>query len=96
MLIQSNESVLFNNYFKQVVLILLLSFTCLSWADTSSDDEVTIFDLSLAELLNVRVDVASYTSERIIQTPAIVSRYTQNDLTVMGIKTLKDMLSFIP
>jgi outer membrane receptor protein involved in Fe transport len=65
-------------------------------AGTTSNEEPSIFDLTLAELLNVKVDVASYTSERIIQTPAIVSRYNQDDLTVMGIKTLKDMLSFIP
>ncbi|MBA6357086.1 TonB-dependent siderophore receptor, partial [Colwellia sp. BRX8-3] len=76
-------------------MISLFIFTGISSAETSLEQQ-SIFELSLAELLNVRVDVASYTSERIIQTPAIVSRYDQNDLTLMGIKSLKDMLSFIP
>ena len=90
-----DESIIFIGFYKKLLLISMLSFTCLTWADSNLADEQSILDLSLADLLNVRVNVASYTSERIIQTPAIVSRYNQKDLTVMGIKTLKDMLSFI-
>ncbi|MFT5298068.1 MAG: outer membrane receptor for ferrienterochelin and colicins [Colwellia sp.] len=96
MLRQLDESIIFIGFCKKLLLISILSFTCLTWADSNLADEQSILDLSLADLLNVRVNVASYTSERIIQTLAIVSRYNQKDLTVMGIKTLKDMLSFIP
>ena len=86
---------LFITLYKRGLFIFLLSFTCLSWGNNNAEEQA-LFDLSLEDLLKVRVKVASYTSERIIQTPAIVSRYNQDDMTVMGIKTIKDMLSFIP
>ncbi|AOW75579.1 hypothetical protein A3Q34_00990 [Colwellia sp. PAMC 20917] len=96
MIIRISGPALVINFCQRVGLISLFLFTGISSAETSFEKQPSIFELSLAELLNVRVDVASYTSERIIQTPAIVSRYDQNDLTLMGIKSLKDMLSFIP
>ena len=52
--------------------------------------------MSLEELLNIKVSVASTEPERIIETPAIVSRYNAEDMAAMGLRTLKDLLSFIP
>lgn len=93
---QLSGQALFMQYYKRVLFLFAFAFTCVSWANTPPEEEQSLFDLSLEELLDVKVKVASYTSERIIQTPAIASRYSQDDLTLMGIKTLKDMLSFIP
>lgn len=59
-------------------------------------DSEDIFDLSLEELLNVTVNVASQNSENILDTPAIVSRYEMSDLAGMGLQSLVDVLRFIP
>jgi len=52
-------------------------------------DADTLFNLSLEELLNTRVSVASTKPETVIETPAIVSRYNRLDLEKMGITTLR-------
>jgi outer membrane receptor for ferrienterochelin and colicins len=55
-----------------------------------------LFDLTLEELLNIKVSVASTKSETVIETPAIVSRYNRIDLEKMGVTTLREMFNFIP
>ena len=55
----------------------------------------SLFDLSLKDLLNVSVSVASTRSEEVIKTPAIVSRYNRIDLEKMGVSTLREMFNFI-
>jgi outer membrane receptor protein involved in Fe transport len=56
----------------------------------------SLYHLSLEELLDVQVSVASTESETVIETPAIVSRYNRIDLEKMGITTLREMFNFIP
>ena len=55
-----------------------------------------LLDLSLTELGNITVTVASTHEETIQKTPAIVSRYEMDDMAKMGLRTLKDVLSFVP
>jgi len=52
--------------------------------------------LSLEELLNVKVSVASTEPETIPSTPAIVSTYYMKDLMLLGARSLADALSLIP
>ncbi len=61
-----------------------------------ADELESIFDLSLKDLLNVKVSVASTKPESVIETPAIVSRYNRVDLEKMGVTTLREMFNFIP
>jgi len=62
-------------------------------ADEPRDD---LLVLSLEELLNVKVSVASTQPETISSTPAIVSTYYMKDLMRMGARSLAAALSFIP
>mgnify|MGYP000717909796 CR=1 FL=1 len=55
-----------------------------------------LFDLSLEQLLDVEVSVASVGEESIAQTPAIVSRYNLDDIKKMGISRLEDLLALVP
>jgi len=66
------------------------------YASAQNEQLESIFHLSLEELLNVRVSVASTKPETVIETPAIVSRYNRIDLEKMGITTLREMFNFIP
>jgi len=76
-----------------VSLIILYLF---SSTPAQSDELEALFDLSLEELLSVKVSVASEKPETVIETPAIVSRYNRVDLEKMGITTLREMFNFIP
>lgn len=55
-----------------------------------------VFELELEQLSQLQVNVASGKQDSIIDAPAIVSSYSRADLEKFGIRTLKDMLSFIP
>lgn len=86
-------------YVNRGLLFITLCFTHLV-AEAQSDDasSVNIYSLSLEELLaiEVNVEVASTKAESIIDTPAMVSRYDTIDMERMGLRTLKDILSFFP
>lgn len=84
---------LFDNSFYLSLLLLSLNLPLCHATETESE---SIFDLSLEELLNVKVSVASTDLETVIETPAIVSRYNRIDLEKMGITTLREMFNFIP
>ena len=55
-----------------------------------------VFELGLEQLTQLQVNVASGKTDSIVDAPAIVSSYSRADLEKFGIRTLKDMLSFIP
>ncbi|WP_019028255.1 TonB-dependent receptor plug domain-containing protein [Colwellia piezophila] len=74
-------------------LIISCSLFC---SPAQSEVLENLFNLSLEELLEVRVSVASTKPETVVETPAIVSRYNRTDLEKMGITTLREMFNFIP
>ncbi len=55
-----------------------------------------VYGLSLAELVDVRVSVASVEGEPIHKTPAVVSRYEIDDLRALGFTSLDEMLNLVP
>jgi len=59
----------------------------------ASSPPLTSFD---SEQLQHQEHTATMKPERIIETPAIVSRYESKHLSAFGLKSLKDMLAFIP
>lgn len=80
--------------FRKSMLIFGLSI-CI-WPVYSQDvgDMEELLNMSISELLNV--SVASTRVENIAHTPAVVSRYEADDMAHLGLRSLKDMLSFIP
>ena len=86
-----------NTGLRRLLLLGILSpcaLPALSDETGSADDD--FLDLSLDELSNFSVTVASTRAESISTTPAIVSRYSPAQLKELGIHSLKDMLSFVP
>lgn len=55
-----------------------------------------MMEMSLEELLSVKVSIASHHDEDITETPAIVSTYTTKDMQLMGLNRLEEILGFIP
>jgi iron complex outermembrane receptor protein len=52
--------------------------------------------LSLEELLNVKVTVASRTETTVLEAPSVVTVYTAEDLRRMGARDLRDVLRQVP
>ncbi len=75
--------------------LLFLGF-CSGWAVDARARDQGLFDLSLAELGEVKVTVASVKAESIARTPAVVSSYSRAEMVRLGLHTLKDLLSFMP
>lgn len=78
-------------------MALFLGAAVCQAADTYGDTE-ELFDLSIAELMEIPVSasVASSREEPIVSTPAIVSIYRTDEMAELGLRTLRDILSFIP
>jgi len=76
------------------VLVFLCLYLCRNVY--ANDEASNLFNLSLEELMNVEVSVASTKSENISSTPAVVSTYQMQEFIQQGINTLEQALSLIP
>lgn len=92
---------LFKRYLMAFCLVCLSLSASIGAANDEniSDEDHTdeqLMEMSIEQLLDVSISVASVKEETVAQTPAIVSRYEASDLQRFGVKTLVDMLQFIP
>ena len=62
----------------------------------AADETSNFFDLSMQELMDINVSVASIKAENISSTPAVVSTYPMQIFMQQGIHTLEQALSLIP
>ena len=76
--------------------LLLSCFTVNALAKDPTTDITELLEMSIDELLDVQVSVASLKKEHILESPAIVSTFTRVDLESMGLRNLSDLLSFFP
>ncbi|MBN2069893.1 MAG: TonB-dependent receptor [Candidatus Krumholzibacteriota bacterium] len=61
-----------------------------------AEDTEEIVDMSLEELLNIKISIASQSEETITDSPAIVSTINMEDMKTFGVRTLKDALAHVP
>ncbi|WP_163834787.1 TonB-dependent receptor [Spartinivicinus ruber] len=73
-------------------VLLLIASQLFAKNDTNSD----LYELPLEALLNIEVSVASTKQENIANTPAVVSSYSVEDLSKLGLRSLKEVISFVP
>jgi outer membrane receptor protein involved in Fe transport len=66
--------------------------------DTETTKEVMkeLRSMSLEELLEVKVTVASKTAENISDSPSSVTVFTRQEWLAMGVTTLEELLNFVP
>ncbi|WP_343859729.1 TonB-dependent receptor plug domain-containing protein [Fulvivirga kasyanovii] len=79
------------------LFILLMLAVCLSSVDLLAQDESAyteqeLYDLSLEELLNVKVTTASKAEETVQDAPGIVSVVTANEIEAYGASNLAEVL----
>jgi len=80
-------------YYLLITTLIFSFFPAISYSQT---DSVDIFDLTLDELMNLEVDIASRNSQKISEAPAVVGIVTKKDIENMGVTSLVDVLKHIP
>lgn len=76
------------------LVIYSLMLAIVAPCSNASED---LFALDLTELSKLKVTIGSAAqAERIIETPVVATRYTPNDMNRLGLRTLEDMLTFVP
>lgn len=74
--------------------LILLSFGAKAQADTLTMDQ--IFDLTLEEILNIRITIASKVQQKATDAPASVYVITAQQIEERNYQSLKELLSDIP
>jgi len=65
-------------------------------APVQSDTTDQLMELSLADLLNVKVTTTSKTEEKLSEAPGVISVVTRDEMERFGARTLKDVLMRMP
>lgn len=84
---------------KQLLFLLapiLFSSGAFAQANLASADSIDIENISLEELMNMKITVASKTAMTQRESPAIVSVITDNDIKNIGARDMLDVLRLIP
>lgn len=77
-----------------IAIVAVLASANQSLADTSG--EVNLYAMSLDELMQVQVGIASKQPETVRQAPSAVTVFTSNEIRAMGIDNVYDLLNYIP
>jgi len=64
-----------------------------SYAQASVND---LFNMSLEELMQVKVVGSTHTPETLSSVPAAVTVYSSDEIELMGIQTLEELMNFVP
>jgi len=82
--------------FKLISAITIFTFPILLSAEYSKADIDLMFDMSLKELMDVKVTTATKTSERLSQAPSSMTVFDKKRIERMGIENVYDLLNFVP
>ncbi len=61
-----------------------------------ADDTLDLFELSLEELIQVQVEVASKVEQPLSESPAVVTTYTAKEISMFGGRDIGEVLSRLP
>jgi iron complex outermembrane receptor protein len=65
-------------------------------ARAATESAVDLFSLSLDELMNVKLDIASKQPETVRQAPSAVTLFSRSEIMAMGIDNVYDLLNYVP
>jgi iron complex outermembrane receptor protein len=72
-------------------LFIVINNSCLA-AKTEKD----IFDLSIKELMQVRISLATKTEETVLTVPSTITVFERSDIQSLGVKNAYDVMNFVP
>jgi outer membrane receptor for ferrienterochelin and colicins len=58
--------------------------------------EKDIFDLSIKELMQVRISLATKTEETVLTVPSTITVFERADIESLGVKNTYDVMNFVP
>jgi iron complex outermembrane receptor protein len=61
-----------------------------------SAQEKDLFELSIEELMQVKISLASKTEETVITVPSTITVFNKNDIRALGVKNAYDIMNFVP
>lgn len=76
-------------------LFLLNLLTVNLFADNGDTNKIKLYDLSIEELIEQRVTIATKTEEKNIKSPSVVSVITAEEIRIMGYRELQEVLQSI-
>jgi len=82
--------------FKSILASAIFTFPLLLSAEYSKAEIDLIFDMSLEELMDVKVTTATKTSEKLSQAPSSMTVFDKKRIDRMGIENVYDLLNFVP
>lgn len=86
-----------NSKFKDIIYItILLLFNALPTGAADIRITTDVEELSIEELLNVEVTVASKSQQSVGDAPSSVTVFTREEMKNMGIRTVEELLNYIP
>ena len=81
---------------KLILVFIILIFSQLNLLAQEELSKDSLLNMSLEELMNISVTVASKNDQKISETPASVYVFTRQDIEENGYQYLSDILRFIP
>jgi outer membrane receptor protein involved in Fe transport len=68
----------------------------LPYSAQEGDDSLSNLELSLEDLLNIKVTLASKTAETVAEAPSAIAVFTREDIRRMGVRSVQQLLNFVP
>ncbi|MEW6990112.1 TonB-dependent receptor plug domain-containing protein [Colwelliaceae bacterium 6441] len=62
----------------------------------SSPDQYDLFELSIEELMRVRISLATKTEETVKTVPSTITIFNQTDIQALGVKNAYDIMNYVP
>jgi outer membrane receptor for ferrienterochelin and colicins len=83
---------------KRILLLLTLSVISYSFGKTQDNNAImdSIYALSIEDLMNTKVTIATKSEQSVNETPSVVSVITAEEIKNMGARELEDIMQIIP
>ena len=81
---------------RQIVLCILFLGLCRTAFSTSVNTMDELFNLSLEELVNIKITSATRHEENLDSVPAAISIYSREQIRALGINRLTHLMNFVP
>lgn len=82
-----------NSFFRIACLVSFIYLPSLAWSDISTDE---LFELSMEELLDIEVEIATGQPQKLSHVPAVANVITAAEISAMGVTEFSQVLEMIP
>lgn len=84
------------NLFKRILYVFTVLVSQLSWSQNDTTNKEQTLDVSLSELTNFDITVASKNPENIQDAPGLITAYSAEEMSYLGYYTIRDLADITP